>query len=127
MVRMSRFNFALLEGAQIVGFYPYETMVLQEIIEISTNEKLPTFDQVIFEFSEKIKQKAIDLGCAWENKVVVEILCSTNKSTGYFQKDSSLFIGWFDNKISIGISIWQVSKSTQERNIYFDEFGRKIN
>ena len=96
------------ERFKIVAFYPYTSIVQDRLIEEDTGSE--TF---FTKFANDIKSRAIELGCQWDNKVVVEI-----QPIGKEQV-SSLFIGYKDCIICAGLSLWQPDSYTKQFNKYF--------
>ena len=101
---------------KVVGFYPYTSIVQRRILSQSHNFTVKDHD-FIQEFGNAIRIKAEELGCRWDNKVVVEI--KSNETHDYFEQDSSLFVGYKDGVISIGLSVWQPDKWTAKENLKF--------
>lgn len=94
------------ERYDIVAFYPYTSVVSTRILEQSHNRKTEEHD-FIQKFADDIQNKAEKLGCVWDNKVVVEIqLRDLTKIDKDQCKDSNLFVGYYNGKISIGLGVW---------------------
>ena len=96
---------------RIVGFYPYTSIVQDRIIEEDSGT-----DTFFIKFANEIKNKAIELGCQWDNKVVVEIQPTDKNST----KISNLFIGYKDCIICAGLSVYQPDNYTKQYNKIFE-------
>jgi hypothetical protein len=97
---------------RIVAFYPYTSIVQDRIIE----EDYGT-DTIFIKFANDIKSMAKELGCQWDNKVVVEIQPTDKNST----KISSLFVGYKDCIICAGLSVYQPDSYTKKYNQTFNE------
>lgn len=91
----------LARDLKIVAFYPYTTFVQNRILE---GEKLDALDPFMI-LCNAIKDKVIALGVHWDNKVVIELILSyPNESPEY--QGGRIFLGYCDNKWSLGLSIW---------------------
>ena len=97
---------------RVVAFYPYTSIVQDRIIEEDNGS-----DTFFIKFANDIKSMAKELGCQWDNKVVVEIQPTDKNST----KISSLFIGYKDCIICAGLSVYQPDNYTKEYNQIFNE------
>ena len=100
----------------IIAFYPYTSIVHMRLLEQNHNYKTEEHD-FIQSFADEIWVKAEELGCKRDNKIVVEIKSKVLKDC--FNINSSLFVGWHDGQISIGLSMYQPDSWTKENNINF--------
>lgn len=105
----------------VVAFYPYTSVISNRILEQSHNYKTEEHD-FIQKFADDIKSKAEELDCEWDNKVVVEIQLRKSKLYNEQRKDSNLFVGYYDGKISIGLGVWLPDAP---KNIDFEKFKIK--
>lgn len=105
------------ENFKVVGFYPYTSSTINRIYTQSHNCKTEEHD-FLTEFGNAILDKAIELGCSKDNKIVVEIEFVT--SIGDFRKTSNLFVGFYDGIINIGLGVYQPDEYTQKYNQFFN-------
>ena len=106
------------ENFKVVGFYPYTSSVTNRIWEQSHNYKVQFHDE-ISAFGQAVEAMAVEIGCRWDNKVVVEL--EFKGSDRFFNKHSNLFVGWYDGKWSIGMGVFQPDSYTQKYNQVFEE------
>jgi len=91
---------------KIVAFYPYTSHTLLTIYSTDYNHETPDdewLNDLISSIKEEVKNK---LGYnSWDNKVVVELqpIVDLNASV----KLSNIFIGWYDNKVTVALGMWQ--------------------
>lgn len=103
----------LQQDYQILAFYPYTSITFNRILQQNYNYKTEEHD-LLEEFWNKMWKKAEDLGCHFDNKIVLEIK-PTIKG-----KHSSLFLGRKDGLISLGLSMTQDEWLEElKRNKYF--------
>lgn len=84
-----------------VAFYPYTTFVQNRILEGERLEPLDPFNILCME----IKRKVLALGVQWDNKVAIELKIEY-PSALMEHKSGTMFLGYCDNKWSLGLSIW---------------------
>lgn len=113
---MDDLKFLLERDFKVVGFYPYTSIVSNRIIGQSHNHEVKMHHE-LNTFGSKVKTSAIDLGCVWDNKVVVEIELLSNLIGN--ETKSNLFVGFKDNLISIGLSVFQPDDFTKKYNLKF--------
>lgn len=88
-----------------VRFYEYTSIVCLSIWEQSFNYVTEEHDMVQ-QFADIIKHKALALGAKWDNKVVVEIQYNnTSNNNDYLM--SNLFVGYKDGRLVIGLGVWR--------------------
>lgn len=98
----------LARDLKVVTFYPYTTFVQNRILDGEGLEPIDPFMVIC----NAVKKKVIDLGCHWDNKVAIEVAIefptqhSSNPSQSTDYKSGTMFIGYCDNKWSLGLSIW---------------------
>ena len=99
---------------KIIAFYPYTSYTCDNLLHQSFNFKTPE-SELLQVFWDKMWLQAEELGCQFDNKIVLEIKPIVNS-----RKSSSLFLGNKDGLISLGLSMSQ-DKWLEElkRNTYF--------
>jgi hypothetical protein len=89
---------------KIVGFYRYTSVVQDRILTQNHNYKQDT-DAYLDEFYNEILRRALVIGCQDDNKIVFELaIAATNPKCN--TKSSNLFIGKYDGKVSLGLSVY---------------------
>lgn len=93
-----------------VKFYPYTSIVTHVLYE--SRQKVTTSEHFYVQhFAKVIKEKVKEMGMEWDNKVVVEI-ASINMANDPAYKTSTLFIGYKDGRITIGLGVWKTDDSS---------------
>jgi hypothetical protein len=87
----------------VVGFYPYTSLVNVTIMTQQHNYKNEDHDFLEF-IGNHFKDKAIGLGCNWDNKVVVQIVY-TQKTISNHSEKAFLYIGRKDGIWSLGLGV----------------------
>lgn len=101
---------------KVTGFFPYTSHVMDSILSQNHNYK-DTHDDFLQHLWDYFSNEAEKLGCELDNKVVIQIT-KVNNSFKSSPHNSILYIGRYDNKVSIGLSLWQDEWIT-DRNKYF--------
>jgi hypothetical protein len=105
---------------EVVAYYPYTSIVTLRIYE-SQNFGEERDDEGFYaqKLFEKYMQEAENLDCRRDNKAVIELKPKRMKrGKDYpFAKDSSIFIGRYDGKVSIGLGVYIPYDSCAEKYI----------
>lgn len=105
---------------EIIAFYPYTSIVINRLMEENHN-----YETKEAEFLQRFGSAMITKlnnehpTIKWDNKVVIEFRVK-NDIIGS-KKQSSLFLGWKDNKWSLGLGMWQPDDFTAKYNKIFIE------
>ena len=89
---------------KIVAFYRYTSVVQDRILEQNHNYKQKT-DAYLDEFYNEILKRALIIGCQDDNKIVFE-LAIANNNPKLNTKSSNLFIGKYDGKVALGLTVY---------------------
>jgi hypothetical protein len=103
------------ENFDVVGFYPYTTVVQNRLFEILHRDA--EAQPVLVKFVNEMWEKAEALNCIADNKMAIEVRPNNVKG----DTTSTLYIGWYDGVISIGLSIWQPDAITKNYNKTFSK------
>lgn len=89
---------------KVTAFYPYTSRTRQRLFEQDHNYE-NEFHDALEQFGSAIKEMALqEIGVKWDNKVVVEIQSIAKEGN---PRDTTLFVGFYDGVISIGLSMNQ--------------------
>ena len=92
-----------IQDLKPVKFYRYTSGVTHKILSQNHNYKTNEhhyLNKIGTEVKELVKSKGIN----WDNKVVVE--CELLYTHSDMKSKSNIFISYYDNIISIGLSVW---------------------
>ena len=103
------------ENMEVIGFYPYTSLVRNVIMEQNHNYITDNHD-FIEVLSQEIKDKTLLKGVNWDNKVVVEV----EIMDVFMNKSIRLFFGYKDGVRKIGLSVYQPDHYTKEYNLTFE-------
>ena len=105
------------ENFEVVAYYPYTSIINLRFLSQSHNYKTVEHE-MLNEFGNKIKEMAINKGCRWDNKVVVEL---KYKNTMLVENSftSNIFVGFKDGLIHVGLGYYQPDSYTKEHNVIF--------
>lgn len=127
---LKHFIYNLKENYEVVGFYPYTSHVINRLLGQSFGNTLEDIAPELKELLDKCIKDAEEKGARHDNKVVYE-LASKAKHNNEDENvvESHIFIGWYDNNISIGFGVWQ-EKFYSQRNLFLNKetgkFERKM-
>ena len=105
-----------------VAFYPYTSIVIHRIAETNvvfkTHQEYTQEENVLLAFYDAVCEKlAIDIPTArLENKIVIEIRLKMDSLASYAKGFGSLFVGYKDNNVSVGLGYFQ-DEWLKDRNI----------
>jgi hypothetical protein len=102
--------------AILVSFHPYTTFVTYVLMKSPTNPSEHGYDKALISMCEEILELAEARGCRQDNKIAIGIQIPTDPTS----QSGKLFIGFYDNKWSIGLGIFQPDSTTRKCNIYFN-------
>lgn len=107
------------ERYKVVGFYPYTSVVTNRLFETDYDEVNEDEEDVIVKkFFDDAMTKAEALGCHFDNKIAIELQPINNFPE--IVKNSSIFVGYKDNRYSVGLSVYQPDSFTSKYNKYFN-------
>lgn len=107
-VCLDTFHLSILERDLVpIKFYLYTTFVQNVILsfeEMEVNKNEP-FAYFCYAIKDKVKKILRDKGYHWDNKVAIElaILIPNDVSD---RVGGTVFLGYYDNKWSLGLSVW---------------------
>lgn len=111
-----------LDKFKVVEYFPYTSIVTMRIVETNSNHET-LFDNWLKGLWESIEKHLHDIhGIMPDNKVAVRLVIDRNKvdnCSGDFL-DGSLYVGYKDGKISIGLGVWQPDEWTKKYNRVFN-------
>lgn len=114
---------------KVVAYYPYTSVVIMRFAEQNYNFKCD-IEEELNAFFEKYMQEAEKLGAIRDNKVVIELspisTFDKNNVNNLFYKSSNIFVGYKDNKVSIGLGVYQPDTFTQAHNLYLNRKTGKL-
>jgi hypothetical protein len=97
---------------RIVAMYRYTSVVQDRILEQNHNYKQDT-DVYLDEFYNEILRRALANGCKDDNKIVFELAIADN-NPNVTSKSSNLFIGKYDGKVAMGLTVMYDSWVTSQ-------------
>lgn len=108
-------NFLKLDNFDIVAFYPYTSVVIGRILEQNHNYETEEANLLTSFFNEVLKEFP-KYNIKNDNKIVVELRLKKDNFAVNFIKVGSIFLGYYDNKITLGIGVYQLDNYTQKYN-----------
>lgn len=120
LVLRSLKRFLDIENYDVVGFYPYTSIVVNRIIESDYDIKRET-DVMLKSFFDGAMMKAELLGCRLDNKIAIELRPIISKNNTLDDMVSStIFVGYKDGRYSVGLSVFQPDSWTSKHNKKFN-------
>ena len=111
---------SIIESPNIVveAFYPYTSIVTMRIAETNINYSKDT-DELLQELLAKVRTALEEQlpQARWDNKVVIAFKAKAGFTAPY-EEASTLYLGWKDNLIHLGLGMYQPDTYTWKYNIY---------
>lgn len=102
----------------VTGFFRYKSSVQDRVLEQDHNYITPEHE-FLQQMWEDMWSKAVKLGCVFDNKIVLQITKIPNpRIKEEIAINATLYLGYYDNKISLGLSVYQ-DAWLKDQNNYF--------
>lgn len=108
-----------MQNFEIVAFYPYTSRTVYNLFEQDHNG--PTeFDSMLNTFWLEIEEELDKMNIMSDNKIVVELRPKKFFNNKNFFLSSNIFVGFYDNIVSVGLGVYQPDDWTKKSNRRFD-------